>query len=322
MNLRQIMGIGGVLGILILGIACGGEGSSGGDVPYNFSLVDGAAGVDAAAMPDSAADTVPTDLPPLQDSGGPGVDTLPKQDTGGGLVCHEKLTSMYVMDKAKILYRFDPGKAEFTLIGAVDCGEFLDTTPGSMAVSREGAIYANYSSNELFELSIDDGACAPTSWASGTGGFDRFGMGFVTDGLQGEDVLYIAKDDALAALDTDTWAVETVGPLPSQCELTGNSLGELWGFFPLENPPVILQLDRTSAAPLTTHTLPPLPPDLDTFAFAGWGGDFYLFYRSYGMGSSSDVYRFDPETGLELILADSGMNIVGAGVSTCVPTAY
>ena len=234
------------------------------------------------------------------------------------MACSEKLRMIQVIDKDKTLYSFHPTVETFTEIGEVDCDESLDTTPASMGISRDGVAFINYSNSELYQVSIEDASCVSTDWISNTDGFDRFGMGFVRD-QTGEDILYIASEDTLASLNTTTWTVTEIGPLPSQCELTGNSLGELWGFFPLENPPKLRQLDRTNASVLTTYDLPALPDDLDTFAFAFWGGDFYIFYRVYGMGSSTDVYRYNPGGGFELFMADIGKNIVGAGISTCAP---
>ena len=60
--------------------------------------------------------------------------------------------------------------------------------------------------------------------------------------------------------------------------------------------------------------------DIDTFAFAAWGGEFWLFVRTYGMGSSTDVYRVTADGTLSRVLEDVGFDVVGAGVSTCAPS--
>ena len=72
---------------------------------------------------------------------------------------------------------------------------------------------------------------------------------------------------------------------------------------------------------LQTHLLSgfPDPYGIDTFAFAGWGGDFYLFVRSCGLGNSTDVFRVDGLGTMTAVVRDSGWNVVGAGVSTCAP---
>lgn len=252
------------------------------------------------------------------DAGDQGADGLTDLDSAGE--CSEKLRQIYVMDKGKSLFRFDTDGPAFVEIGEVDCDEFLDTTPGSMAVSRAGVAYVNYSNSELFEININDATCEPTGWTAGTGGFDRFGMGYVSHPISGQDVLYIANSDTLAVLDTSEWTIDEVGSLPSQSELTGNADGELWGFFPLESPPELVRLDTSDASALETYELPALPADLDTFAFSYWGGDFYVFYRIHGMGSSTEVFRYNVGTGLSAFMDDTGRNVIGAGVSTCAPT--
>lgn len=264
------------------------------------SGVDG--GGDAAVADSGATDTA------VPDAGGDG--------------CSDKLRFIYVVDKDKQMHQFDPDTGAFTLVGEVDCGESLDTTPSSMAMSRAGVALVNYSDNALQAVDIDDTSCSPSGWRAGTGGFTRFGMGYVADDRSGDETLYISSADTLATIDTSSWRVTEIGPLPSQSELSGTGNGELWGFFPLESPPQLLQLDRSDGSVLNSYDLPPLPPNLDTFAFTAWGGEFYLFYRLSGLGESTTVYRYDRRTGaLEQVVSDSGLNIVGAGVSTCAPTS-
>ena len=129
--------------------------------------------------------------------------------------------------------------------------------------------------------------------------FGKFGMGYATlHGNTWQDELFIANRNTLAKLNTTTFQVENIGPLPSQSELTGNALGELWGVFPLETPAQIMELDRSSGQPQRSITLTfmPSPMNIDTFAFATWGGDFYVFLRLYGMGEYAGLsgfhYRF------------------------------
>jgi hypothetical protein len=257
-------------------------------------------------------DTTPTDTTPT--------DTTQPDALDDG--CSAKLRFIYVMGKDKTLYQFDPDTAAFTSIGEVDCGEFSDTTPSSMAMSRLGVARINYSDSSLQTVDIDDAACTESDWAPNTSGFGRFGMGYVADTVGGDETLYIANRTQLGELDTDTWSVRVIGNLPSQSELSGTGNGELWGFFPLENPPQLRQLDREDASVITSYSLPPLPPNLDTFAFTAWGGEFYIFYRLSGLGETTTVYRFNRATeDLELVVEDTGINVVGAGVSICAPTS-
>ena len=62
------------------------------------------------------------------------------------------------------------------------------------------------------------------------------------------------------------------------------------------------------------------PFNIDTFAFATWGGDFWLFVRTYGFGQTTDVYRVQPNGVMTMFAQNTGMDVVGAGVSTCAPS--
>ena len=61
----------------------------------------------------------------------------------------------------------------------------------------------------------------------------------------------------------------------------------------------------------------PLP---NAWAFAYWGGRYYIFYLG-ALGTSSSIFRLTPDTGaVEVVIPETGYRIVGAGVSTCAPT--
>ena len=51
------------------------------------------------------------------------------------------------------------------------------------------------------------------------------------------------------------------------------------------------------------------------WAFATWGGYFWLFVNPSGQ----KVVRYDPETKTSVMFAGYKAPIVGAGVSTCAP---
>ena len=153
--------------------------------------------------------------------------------------------------------------------------------------------------------------------------FGAFGMGYATESDKTwRDELFIANKNELAKVDPISWNVETIGDLPSQSELTGNADGELWAFLPLENPAALAKLDKTTGLEMDRVSIYefPNPANIDTFAFATWGGDFWLFVRSYGMGESTDVFRVTEAGDITKVRNNVGLNIVGAGVSTCAPT--
>ena len=69
--------------------------------------------------------------------------------------------------------------------------------------------------------------------------------------------------------------------------------------------------------------MPPLMGSVRSWAFAHWGGRFYLFVTvldSMTGRNNSQVFLFTPDDGrVQLILDNLPYNIVGAGVSTCAP---
>ena len=234
--------------------------------------------------------------------------------------CNETSDLLYAVDKGNGgLYLFDPLSGAFELLGIPDCGMFSGT-PASMAVARDGVAYIRYSSSTLYAVDLQTLHCVETDMVVSS--FGKFGMGYATlHGNTWQDELFIANRNTLAKLNTDTFQVETLGSLPSQSELTGNSRGKLFGVFPLEAPAQIMELDRHSGQPLSSITLSfmPSPTSIDTFAFATWGGEFYVFLRLYGMGESTRVYRISSSGATQVLSDGTGRNIVGVGVSTCAP---
>ena len=85
----------------------------------------------------------------------------------------------------------------------------------------------------------------------------------------------------------------------------------------------MVQLNKENAQVERSISLNGFPPafTIDTFAFANWGGDFFIFVRQNGMGESTTVYRVTGDGTMQVDLSDTGMNVVGAGVSTCATAA-
>ena len=123
-------------------------------------------------------------------------------------------------------------------------------------------------------------------------------------------------------------SITEVGGVPGWPELTGTGNGELWGFFPQTFPQpfqsegaVIQQLNRDTGEAIQNFDLEELD-DLNprAWAFAHWGGKFYVFLQQRSENSSS-VWVLDPEdNSFTPVLEETGYQIVGAGVSTCAPT--
>lgn len=279
-------------------------------------------------------------IPPwLQDSGvHPGGDGQVGSDASVDPGCAAKSKFVYVIDDANQIYRFDPSIADvsaFQSVGTLSCGS---GQPNSMSVGRDGFAYVllgdydllgSWSCTGIFKVSLDDAAClGQTPFQCGASGFSKFGMGFATlTAGSTEDRLYIGNTEGgseLGNLDVSTGAVQVVGNLPNRGgEFTGNANGELWGFFPYETPPAIIQIDKTTAQALYRVDLDSLPSmgaaTSAAWAFAFWGGSFFVFYEVEPPDTSTNVYRLDPEGVFSLYIPNTGLRIVGAGVSTCAP---
>ena len=320
----------------------GGGGDGGGSPQDGGGTQDGGGAQDGGGTPDDTGGSLDGGG---EDQVGDGGDELPgdggtpgdggePEDTGvvgdGGVVddpapeddCTETSDLVYVLSRDdNRLYTFDPTTLSFSSLGRVDCGS--SQSPGSMAVDRSGTAWVRFADNRVYGVALETMDCSPAGYSDRDTSFDSFGMGFATDSADTwREQLYIANGDTLAVLDSTSWSLRELGPMPSQSELTGNAEGELWAILPLESPAQLVQVDKDHGDVLETIRMPsfPDPSDIDTFAFATWGGSFWIFVRSYGMGESTDVYQVTG-TGLFSKVSDNiGFDIVGAGVSTCAPT--
>lgn len=265
--------------------------------------------------------------------------------TDGGCVgeCAEGAELIYVVDNDNTLLSFDPRANFFQRIGTLRCpagppwpefGGGFTATPFSMAVERTGRAFVLYSSGEIFFVDIRDASCRPSEFRRGSGGFELFGMGFVSNGPgRAEETLFITGgpvgsfgDGTLATLDPVGLTPQPIGRLPPAeygAELTGNGAGELWAYNPGQDSR-IARIDKRTARAEETFDLPPLESEPAGWAFAHWGGRYFVFISTGdGLGgvASSRVLRFDPATGrTDVAVEDAGRRIVGAGVSTCAPT--
>jgi hypothetical protein len=260
--------------------------------------------------------------------------------------CPASATLVYVIDANGTLSSFTPAPTpHFTDLGTLNCPAASGLTPYSMSVDRNPVawvLYASANSNnsQIFKVDIATLTCTATTFASGQQGFTQFGMGFVANTGGTTDSLFLANslnalgNGDLASLDTGTLAVHDIGLLNGSPELTGTADGRLFAYFPGNAdpmnlmPPAIAQLDKTNGNQgngwpfLNLEDSPCQDPSgqctLD-YAFAFWGGDFWIFLK-LSNDSSTTVWQFNPSNqALNDVLDSTGRHIVGAGVSTCAP---
>ncbi|MDC0740410.1 hypothetical protein [Polyangium mundeleinium] len=253
------------------------------------------------------------------EGGGPLFDGGMEAD--GGKDCNERAELVYLLAQENALYSFSPPTLTFQKIGVVSCPATQGASPFSMAVDRDATAYVLYDDGHLFRVSTVDASCEGTSFVPKTGAFGRFGMGFSTDGPDvTKETLYVADygGSGLGRIDLATMELETLGfydAIFDSAELSGTGDGHLWGFFTTA-PPIVAELDPKTSHVLSQSSQPSL--DIGTaWAFAFWGGDFYLF-TCPGVASRIDRYR--PKDGTTVNLKSNiGFRVVGAGVSTCAP---
>jgi hypothetical protein len=241
--------------------------------------------------------------------------------------CADGTELVYTIDQfGNRLSQFDPATKQFSDLGALSCPTMAGATPFSMSVDRTGAAWVLYNSGELFRVEIAGLACTKTAWSSPSG-LKVFGMGFSTDTPGGTtETLYIGggltqtqTSFTLAAVDTSTLVATPIGNQPALPEMTGTGNAELWGFFADATDPSVVRFDKATGTIAQRYPQPTLAGTMTGYAFAHWGGDFWVFLIKNGEPSTT-VYQVDGTTGaIEGTTPTSGRTIVGAGVSTCAP---
>jgi hypothetical protein len=226
--------------------------------------------------------------------------------------CAEETKQIYVLGTDKALYRFHPDTLKFVRIGTVACPTAAGTF--SMAIDRRGIAWVEFVDGNLFAVDTTNASCKPTAFRAGQTGFKTFGMGYSRNGDSANgETLYVAGA-GLAALDTKTFELKFLGSLTfGRTELTGLDT-QLYAFS--VGSGVIAGLNKATGATEKVYRTSATDAS-NAFAFAQWGGDFWLFTGS----QRSIVTRYSPiDDESEVVVPDTGMLIVGAGSSTCAPT--
>ncbi|MGE0871450.1 MAG: hypothetical protein AB7P03_23010 [Kofleriaceae bacterium] len=243
--------------------------------------------------------------------------------------CADGSRLIYVLDKANKLSTFDPPTKAFVTLGTLDCDTGF-ATPFSMGIDRDAIAWVLYNDGRLFRVDPKTLQCTNTNWAKPLG-LTQFGMGFSADVAGGTtDSLFVAgglttssaTTSTLATVNPSTMATTMVSTLNGWPELTGTGSGELWAFFPDTANSRIEQLDKGNGSTMTTFPLATLNGARQSWAFAFWGGDFWVFLKR-DMETESTIYQVDASNGaIQSMTSSDGRSIVGAGVSTCAPIIF
>ncbi|AKF03004.1 hypothetical protein [Sandaracinus amylolyticus] len=265
-------------------------------------------------------------------SDGGGTPITPRPDGSTASSCVAQARWIYLVDSANALLRYEPDSGSLTSIGTLACPS--SGTPFSMAVDRNATAYVLHNDHRIYRVSTTDASCTATTFAPDQMGFELFGMGFVADASgSANETLFISGGpeegigsgrSVLGRIDVGSWTVSRIGNVDGSPELTGTGTAELWGFFPDGDPMAVRQLDKTTAATITEIDVSSIDPSIiptpAAWAFAFWGGRYYIFYQG-AFDDSTGIYRVTPgSTNVETVRTDIGYRIVGAGVSTCAPT--
>ena len=288
----------------ILGLAACGARSG---LPY-----DERAAAVADAGPDADADA------------GPNVVVPDCQDAG--------ISYIYLISSENELLRFYPPDLSLTTIGTIDCPTASSgATPFSMAVDRKGVAHVLFNDGELFRVSTLTASCKATGFVGQQNGFPLlFGMGFSANKGDPGETLFVSGNNSddigsqnrLGRIDLTTFELFDVGILSESLrspELTGTGDSRLFGFSPGVPDSHLVEIDKTTAV-ISSDVVFDLKQDpIIAWAFAFWGGDFYVF-TSASQGSSV-VHRYTPGgVTSPPVVSVIGLTIVGAGVSTCAPS--
>ena len=246
--------------------------------------------------------------------------------------CSDAAKLVYTVDANNTLAKFDPATKTFMNIGTLSCpgetGGLFGGSPFSMGIDRDAVAWVLFSDGKLFRVDTTNAACTSTNWTTQQNEM-LFGMGFSANTAGStDDTLFIsggpgdpatATTTTLAKLSTATMTASVVGTVTGVPELTGNGNAELWGWFPDANAPRVEQINKTNGAPVKTYNLPSLKGTPMAWAFAFWGGDYWIFLER-STETMTTVYQVKGDTGVITTMTGApGREIVGAGVSTCAP---
>jgi hypothetical protein len=257
----------------------------------------------------------------LGGNGGSLIDAPPGDGPPLSGDCSDAAKLIYVVSEQNDFLSFSPPTLTFKPIGKLSCNAGF-ATPFSMGVARNGTAWVLFSDGHIFNVSTTNAACTPTGYLPGQNGWTTFGMGFVSDSPgSSAETLYVAdyNGGGLGKIDLATLKLSYVGPwdkLSGSAELSGTGDARLFGFWEA-SPVTVAEIDKSSGHILATYPQPTVNIG-SGWAFAHWGGSFWLFTAPLG---TSQVDQFDPATNTtKTVKTALPYVIVGAGVSTCAPT--
>lgn len=250
--------------------------------------------------------------------------------------CSDAAKLVYVVDSSNGLHSFNPASLTFAPIGKLHCPTTGgSSTPNSMAVDRSGTAWVNFSDGELFKVSTADASCTATSFdpSQNPSRGSHWGMAFSTNSATSTDeTLFTDPGDGLGS-GAGLYSYDTVGNTlvkignfsdgldGTEAELTGTGDGRLFAFLTTDPATVAEVTKADGTTPSAGQAQLDGVSTGSAWAFSFWGGDFWLYTSSDGFTSSVTRYKTSSDKSVSVVVDDTGFAIVGAGVSTCAPTA-
>lgn len=304
------------------------DGSDSTDVSDTSSSTDATdtSSTDTTATDTSSTDATDTSSTDTTESGSESTDTgMPICD------CAENTDLIYVLSDDGELWSFDPMTNMFDQITAnLGCPQ---NQAFSMSVDRNGIAHVMFQNDDIYTIDVNNpNQCLDPMYQPGQLGFNKFGMGFVSnDQFDPCDKLYAhswngqggfsegPNTGRLGRMEPDTLVMEEIDFIDyNGGELTGTGDGRLFAF--AGAPAKLVEYEKDTAQVIAVEQLN--MSLTNAFAFGFYGGDFYLFTEGNNPTFSKVThYDYDDTKTLMTVVAQAPMRIVGAGVSTCVPLA-
>ncbi|MBL8973936.1 MAG: hypothetical protein JNK56_25315 [Myxococcales bacterium] len=298
--------------------------------------------------PDTTTTTTTTGAPDTTTgSTGPIEDTTGSTGDTGNAACDcpdievPLDDGIFVLSGDAELWKYFPKGNNFELLGALDCPGLFPTT-FSMAVDRSGFAWVQFTGGELRKIPVTDvSKCEDPGYQLNQQGVGNFGMAFVSNSANDAcDQIYgnTYSGNGPFAEGNKIGDFITIEPVNLQlsllgktnfdgAEVTGTGDGRAF-IFGGSNPSKLVELDKSDASVVNLLPLGTLEINNGAFAFAFFAGDFYLFTDSNNDFTNSEVTLLDYDDSdnngkqdLVLLTDKAPIQIVGAGVSTCAPTA-
>jgi len=255
----------------------------------------------------------------------PPIDAKPPVDVNRNDCPDAAITFIYLISSSYQLYSFNPVDSSLKLIGNIVCPAPSTDTPFSMAVDRKGVAYILFTDEHIYKVSTLNASCQATGFQPRQSNFGLFGMGFATNDVGPTETLYVSGDPRnaasaeLARIDVSNFKLTPIGsPGFLHAELTGTGSNRLFGFYTRTDtspPSYIGEIDTDTATVIAEKRLDTVDQGTG-WAFAFWGGDFYMFHAPNG---NPVVTRYRPADDSVTQITTLPTVIVGAGVSTCAP---